>query len=146
MAHLYPHNMVAYTRQELFNHNTASVTGSKLRQSLFNMIKDSGICAFTRGCRAGRNRQRTIRPMIGRRPGFVPTYHQRGVNNVNIIRLKPTNCQTQRGLQTVVNDCVKRSPYVTLINARSVRNKTLTINDDIIQHEWDVLAITETWL
>ena len=27
-----------------------------------------------------------------------------------------------------------------------VRNKTLKINEDIIEHEWDVLAITETWL
>ena len=35
---------------------------------------------------------------------------------------------------------------MALINARSVRNKTLTINEDIIEHEWDVLAITETWL
>ena len=89
------------------------------------------------------NIQETI---IGRRPGFVPTDHQRGVNNVNIIRLKPTNCQTQRGLQTVANDCDKRSPNVALINARSVRNKTLTINEDVIEHKWDVLAITETWL
>ena len=102
--------------------------------------------SVTRGCRAGCNRQRTIRPIIGRRPGFVPTDHQRGVNNVNIIRLKPTNCQIQRGLQTVVSDCVKRSPNVALINPRSFRNKTLTINEDIIEHEWDVLAITETWL
>ena len=31
------------------------------------------------------------------------------------------------------------------INTRSVRNKTLTINEDIIEHEWDVSAITGTW-
>ena len=30
VAHLYPHNMVTYTRQELFSHNIASVTGGKL--------------------------------------------------------------------------------------------------------------------
>ena len=146
MAHLYPHNMVTYNRQELFNHNIAKVTGGKLPQPLFDTIKDNGMCAVTRGWRAGRNRQRTVPPTIGRRPGFVPTDHQPGVNNVNIIRLKLTNCQTQTGLQTVANDCEKCSPNVAMINARSVRNKTLTINEDIIEHEWDVLAITETWL
>ncbi|KAI0222469.1 hypothetical protein LSAT2_026299 [Lamellibrachia satsuma] len=41
--------------------------------------------------------------------------------------------------------CRARPPNVALINARSVRNMTLTINEDIIEHEWDVLAITETW-
>ena len=136
--------MVTYPRQELFNNNIACVTSWKLAQPLFDTKKDNGMCAVTRGCKAGRNRQRTIRPIIGRRPGFVSTDHQRGVNNVNIIRLKPINYQTQRGLQTVANDNEKRSPNVALINARSVRNKTLTINKDIIKHEWDGLAITET--
>ena len=140
VAHLYPLN----TGQELFSHNIAIVTGSKLVQPLFDTIKDNGMCAFTRGCRAGRNRQRTVRRILD--IGFVPTYHQRGVNSMNMLRLKPTNCQTQRGLQTVANDYETRSPNVALINARSVRNKTLTINEDIIEHEWDVLTITETWL
>ena len=35
---------------------------------------------------------------------------------------------------------------MALINARSVRNKTLTINENIIEHDWDVLAITDKWL
>ena len=133
--------MVTYPRQELFNNNIACVTSRKLAQPLFETT--NGMRAVTRGCKAGRNRQRTIRPIIGRRPGFVPTYYQRGVNNVIIIRLKPINCQTQRGLQTVANDYEKHSPNVALINPRSARNKTLTINEDIIEHEWDMLAITE---
>ena len=78
-----PHNMVTYTQQELFNHNITSVTGGKLPQPLFDIIKDNGIGGVTRECRAGRNRQRTIHPIIGRRPGVVPAYHQRGVNNVS---------------------------------------------------------------
>ena len=45
--------------------------------------------------------------------------------------------------QTVGNDCYTN---VTLINARSVKNKTLAINEEIIQHDWDILAITQTWL
>ena len=45
--------------------------------------------------------------------------------------------------QIVGNDC---HTNVALINARSVKNKTLAINEEIIQHDWDSLAITETWL
>ena len=33
-----------------------------------------------------------------------------------------------------------------MINARSVKHKTLAKNEEIIQHDWDILAITETWL
>ena len=133
--------MVTYKRQELFACNDAAVSGGKLPQPLFDAIKlkDSGICAVTRGCRAGRNcnRQRTIRPVIGRRPGFRPTFHQRGVNNNNIIHVKLSTCQI------VGNDCYTN---VASINASSVKNKTLAINEEIIQHDWDILAITETWL
>ena len=75
--------------------------------------------------------------MIGRRPGFRPTFHQRGVNNNNIIHVKLSTCQS------VCNDCYTN---VALINARSVKNKTLAINEEIIQHAWGILAITETWL
>ena len=35
---------------------------------------------------------------------------------------------------------------MALINARSVNNKTLAIHEEIIQHDWDTLAIPETWL
>ena len=131
--------MVTYTRQELFGFNNAAVGGGKLPQPLFEAIKDNGMCAVKRGCRAGRNcnRERTICPVIGRRPGFTPIFHQRGVNNNNIIHVKLSACQT------VGNDCYTN---VALINARSVRNKTLAINQEIIQHDWDSLAITETWL
>ncbi|KAI0234720.1 tRNA-dihydrouridine(20) synthase [NAD(P)+]-like [Lamellibrachia satsuma] len=40
-------------------------------------------------------------------------------------------------------------PLPTIVRSvppRSVRNKTLTINEDIIEQEWDVLVITEMWL
>ena len=50
-----PAPMVTYTRQELFACNNAAVIGGKLPQPLFDAIKDNGICAVTRGCRAGRN-------------------------------------------------------------------------------------------
>ena len=131
--------MVTYTRRELFDCNNAAVSYDKLPQPLFDGIKGNGMCAVTRGCRAGRNcnPQRTIRPVIGHRPGFRPTFHQHGVNNNNIIHVKLWTCHI------VGNDCYTN---LALINARSVKNKTLAINEEIIQHVWDILAITETWL
>ena len=106
--------MVTYTRQELFDCNNAAVSGGKLPQPLVDAINDNGICAVTHGCRAGRNcnRQRTIRPVIGRRPGFRPTFHQRGVNNNNIIHVKLSTCQIV-GNEGYAN--------MALINARSVK-------------------------
>ena len=43
--------------------------------------------------------EQLIRPVIGRRPGFRPTFHQHGVNNNNIIHVKLSTCQI------VGNDC-----------------------------------------
>ena len=91
-----PVPMVTYTRQELFACNKNEiVSGGKLPQPLFGTIKDNGICAVTRARRAGRscNRQRTLRPVIGRRSGFKPTFHQRGVNNNKIITVKWLTCE-----------------------------------------------------
>ena len=34
----------------------------------------------------------------------------------------------------------------TLLNARSVRNKSLTIKDFVVDNDIDILALTETWL
>ena len=103
--------MVTYTRQELFACNNAVVSGGNLPQPLFDAIKDNGIFTVTRWCRAGRNcnPQRTIRPVIGRRPGFRPTFHQCGVDNNNIIHVKLSTCQI------VGNDCYTN---MALINAK----------------------------
>ena len=43
-----PVAMVTYTRQELFASNNAAVSGGKLPQPLFDVIKDNGMCAVRR--------------------------------------------------------------------------------------------------
>ena len=75
--------------------------------------------------------------MQSQRSDVDPALDPRGVNNNNIIQVKLSTCQI------VGNDCYTN---MALINARSVKNKTLAINEEIIQHDWDILAITETWL
>ena len=37
---------------------------------------------------------------------------------------------------------VKSNTHLALINARSIRNKATIINEHIVEHKWDVLAIT----
>ena len=50
-------------------------------------------------------RQRIIiRPVIGRRPGFRPTFHKHGVNNNNIIH---ENCQRMDSGVRVLLNCTK---------------------------------------
>ncbi len=50
-----------------------------------------------------------------------------------------------------INDCStnQRSPStirMCCLNARSVKNKSIALNDFILSHELDIMAITETWL
>ena len=40
----------------------------------------------------------------------------------------------------------QQSLKFVLLNARSIRQKTLLFKDYIVEHEIDFLAITETWL
>ena len=41
---------------------------------------------------------------------------------------------------------MKSNTHLALINARSIRNKDTIINEHIVEHKWDVFAITETWI
>ena len=85
-----PRAVIAYTRQELFSHDIASVTGRKpvLPHALFTVIKKAGISAFTRGCRAGRNKQHPIRQITGHRPSAALVWRQCGVNCTHLALIK----------------------------------------------------------
>ena len=85
-----PRAVIAYTRQELFSHDIASVTGRKpvLSHALFTVIKKAGISAFTRGCRADRNKQHPIRQITGHRPSAALVWRQCGVNCTNLALIK----------------------------------------------------------
>ena len=64
-----------------------------------------------------------------------PSTRFRGVNHNNLIRPNLSiSCNHGKTLQ------------LGLLNARSVRNKSLSIADLIIDRKLDILAITETWL
>ena len=97
-----PRAVIAYTRQELFSHDIASVTGRKpvLPHALFTVIKKAGISAFTRGCRAGRNKQHPIRQITGHRPSAALVWRQCGVNCTNLASIKADHQATVSAVTT----------------------------------------------
>ena len=98
-------------------------------------VKATGISTFTRGCRAGRDKQQPIGQTTGHRPSSTFVYWQHSVSSANLasLRIPPAMPHVE-----FVN--------VALLNVRSVCNKALQINEYLVKHKWDVLAITETWL
>ena len=85
-----------------------------------------------RGCRAGRNKVRDIRPVISSSRISFPT---RGVCSKNLHQV-PIHHEIKDNSQ--IQFC--------LANARSVRNKTDEIVQYILEKNIDVCIITETWL
>ena len=107
-----PRAVIAYTRQELFSHDIASVTGRKpmLPHALFTVIKKAGISAFTRGCRAGRNKQHPIRQITGHRPSAALVWRQCGVNCTNLSSIKADH---QATVSAVTASAAKASAATT---------------------------------
>ena len=99
-------------------------------------VEAMGISTFTRGCRAGRNKQQPIRRITGHRPSSAFVCRQHSVNSANLASLR------------IPPSTPNNAPFVNvaLLNARSVCNKALQINEYLVKQKRDVLAITETWL
>ena len=75
---------------------------------------------------------------------FIPTivtarndsnYRTSTLNLTNLLRINKTHVHSEENKLSF-----------TLLNPRSVKNKTLSINDFILDNNIDLLALTETWL
>ena len=90
-----------------------------------------------RGCRGGdykqQQQQQQINPIIGNIPATHFLGQQAGPNFSNL-----QECATKRSKLCTMTMC--------LINAQSVRNKVTPLSDYIIEHGFDIVAFTETWL
>lgn len=92
-------------------------------------------------------------------------YPQNGISVPKIVVLRPRSrrrhthrpCRFLRGFRKVIHPPWHVHPHLViprtlqtlqfgLINSRSVRNKSLLINETILEKQVDVLGITETWL
>ncbi len=60
----------------------------------------------------------------------------------------PTGCITTSGRlkKHIASQKILPRFKIGVINAQSVKNKTTSIHEYIIQEDFDILAITETWL
>ena len=130
---------ISYSRNELFK--IRRVSHCSLSSRIFADLKRAG-WLHSRGCSAGRRDFiRGIKVIASNRvEGFrhAPE-HSVGVNINNLISIPrapqlPNHQQRQQPLKFV------------LLNVRSIRKKTLSLRDYIVEHDIDLLAITETWL
>ena len=64
--------------------------------------------------------------------------HHTSINHANLISLNEQNLVDMLS----VSSTIKFSHF----NARSVRNKTVLLNEFILENNLDIFAVTETWL
>ena len=124
-----------YTACQLLLHSCAS----RLVATTWRTLVDVGIAVrlpTKRGCRRGARRHRTIDLVIGHRPP-KDRPHTRSNNTNNIIQV-PT---VSRDSAVIVGNC-----KFALINARSLRNKSLFVRNYVDECSLDIVALTETWL
>ncbi|KAJ8047785.1 hypothetical protein HOLleu_06878 [Holothuria leucospilota] len=107
-----------YSRSELLNFRS---TKPKLSSHVYRKLKHLGICTVRptkRGCLAGKNK---------------------------VLRSLTFNNERRRGefgTNIPINDFAK----LCLVNTRSVRNKCSAFVDFVLDNDFDIVAITETWL
>ena len=129
---------ISYSRNELFK--IRRVSNCSLSGRTFADLNLAGLLHL-RGCRAGRRDFiRGIKVIASNRIEVEgPRYaleHVDGVNRNNLIPIPhaPQQLNHQQSLKFV------------LLDVRSIRKKTLLLRDYTVEHDIDLLAITETWL
>lgn len=127
---------MGYSKAELMNIGNSVLAHQTLHPKVWGSIVKHGINVFpqtVRGRRAGRNRQRTISTIISKRDNQNNAPRQISHSNLISVKLTPRE---------------RHIPPLRFgaLNARSLRNKHLSIVDYVIDNDLDVVAFTETWL
>jgi exonuclease III len=127
---------MAYSREQLVEIRQSVIASNvRLDCSLWTTIKQAGICPKRpthRGTRAGRNRRINVVITHNRKVPSQPSTSTVNTNNLTTIH-KQDNGN-------------KLNLSVSLMNCQSIGNKTSEIVDYVIDHDVDVVALTETWL
>ena len=125
-------------------------TLNRLDSSTWNKINVFGICSYRqRGCRAGRNKQRLIKPALD----IFERSDKNAVRGVNFANLAPIaiNHNQQNNLIHLckpTNSDRHEAPPTKFAsrNAWSIKEKTTPLVDFVIENNLDVVALQETWL
>ena len=163
------HNTMGYSRDYLLSQRKSSVINlsSDLSATIsqLDIARSNPWTQNTRGCRGGRNKQRAIKVRITDRNHITAVNCQTSVvhNNLVLLSQQPISSfvttrnsmlsyyeEKQQGVNfhnlSYVELGKQRLTSFCLMNAQSVRNKTETIVDYIIENDIDICAFTETWL
>ena len=122
----------AYSRQQLMDLRWHCCFPSS---TTITLLKQCGIFKF-RGRRGGRNRR--IQRHYANFPVRSRPLFRRAVNPENLVPIQKGPSQVSTPTSCHFNFC--------LLNTRSVKNKTMKVKDFVVDHDIDILAITETWL
>ena len=122
---------LSYTRCELWTIFRTLGNKPTVNKPVWKTLGECGIKKLYRGCSAGAKKQRKIKVVLGH--GQTYCDKQQSVNLHNLTKIR---CQFKKDKKLKVG----------YINARSVCNKASDVNDLIVDHRLDVLAISETWL
>lgn len=128
---------ISYSRGDLLNLNPGR---QRLPRDVYTTLLDLNICTVRptrRGCRAGRDTQRSVSVLMNQRHHEVivdtQTVHRvcTGPNPDNLREVPPHN---------------KSKLSFCCLNVQSLRIKTTEFHDFVLENNLDVVAITETWL
>ena len=140
-----------YSIDQLLRLRPTSLTGHSAIQptQLWETLKHHGIHKHTvRGTRAGQNYIRPIQPIITHRTAPLPCKLTTPCwsNLVPVPCNGDVNKTLPHGKNLQPESQTKGNINICLLNPWSVCNKTTAICDFIIDHDIDLLALTETWL
>ena len=124
--------ILTYSRQQLMNLRRQHCFPSS---TAITLLKQCGIFKF-RGRRGGQYRR--IQRHYANFSVCSRTLIHRAVNPDNLAPIKKAPSQASTPTSRFINFC--------LLNTRSVKNKIMKVRDFVVDHDIDILAITETWL
>jgi exonuclease III len=130
--------MRGYSRDQLLACNTVGITTWAKRTGLLTSLRRAGVCNIPthRGCK-GSSHGKQIISVISDRTGHKLALPKQGATLQNLTKV---NCNNANFTTS------SRPLSFASINARSIRNKTTSISDYILENDLDVIAFTETWL
>ena len=156
-------NHIQYSRSALLKLRPCGNHVSNLGWNTLSNLKETSLLKY-RGYRAGRDRNsvnnfainsalksqlfRSSIPIVSsRRVAFKRNSFEYRPKSLITIDCKTNNSIVQSLQINGTGKVISRKPAsFALINAQSIRNKTLPIKDYVVEHNLDILALTETWL
>jgi len=138
--------MAPYSRAQLLAVRT-SQANSRVPSQACNTLKELGIGTASpthRGATAGQSHKRTIEVRVTNRKVAKQNVNKQTCQLSNYSSLRPNLITIPKISQCGTSS--KRCLKVCSLNVRSVKNKTLSLCDFILTNDFDVIALTETWL